>query len=283
MKKNPREPQQPGDIDTDALESQMLATQEELRRLRGHRDRASAQKTKKLSEWHSIQSKQEHKPRSVKLQKMLHDIQIELAASKKHEKFLNERITALETDYETAERTKNRVFAVTNHMRSRVDRYSALRSTLKMSVKDKSAKDKSYDVFISYASEDKLTVARPLAANLVALGLRVWFDEFELHVGDSLRRSIDQGLIQSHFGVVIFSKNFFSKQWPQYELDALTAREIEERKVILPIWHDISKKQILQFSPRLADKHALSTGQYSIDDICLLLFEAIEEQQNREE
>jgi hypothetical protein len=62
----------------------------------------------------------------------------------------------------------------------------------------------------------------------------VWLDDCELTLGDSLRRSIDQGLAQSRFGVVILSPNFFAKEWPQKELDALVSREDGGQKVILP-------------------------------------------------
>ncbi len=58
-----------------------------------------------------------------------------------------------------------------------------------------------YDVFISHASEDKDEVVRPLATALQRSGLKVWYDEFELRIGDSLRRKIDQGLAGSRFGL----------------------------------------------------------------------------------
>ena len=77
-----------------------------------------------------------------------------------------------------------------------------------------------YDVFISHASDDKVDIARPLAECLQRKGLRVWFDDFELTLGDSLRRCIDRGLTISSFGVVILSPAFFSKEWPKKELGA---------------------------------------------------------------
>lgn len=116
-----------------------------------------------------------------------------------------------------------------------------------------------YDAFISHASEDKEAFVRPLAKALSRLGFRVWYDEFSLKVGDSLRRSIDQGLASSRFGVVVLSKAFFAKQWPNYELDGLVGREIEGQKVILPVWYGIEKADVLRFSPALADKIA-ATG-----------------------
>jgi hypothetical protein len=59
-----------------------------------------------------------------------------------------------------------------------------------------------WDIFICHASEDKEDLVRPLAAGLRKQGFKVWFDEFTLVVGDSLRRSIDLGLARSRFGGV---------------------------------------------------------------------------------
>ena len=118
-----------------------------------------------------------------------------------------------------------------------------------------------YDVFISHASEDKVQVASPLAAYLESRGFRVWLDEFELTVGDSLRRSIDHGLSASRFGLVILSPDFLRKVWSNRELDGLVAREDGNQKVILPIWHNLSKEDVLAYSPTLAGKMAVSTEQ----------------------
>jgi hypothetical protein len=98
-----------------------------------------------------------------------------------------------------------------------------------------SADDKTYELFISHASEDK-HFATPLADALQNAGLRVWFDEFEIRVGDSIRRKIDEGLVKSKMGVVILSNHFFAKEWPQAELDGLIAKLPEtEEFTILPI------------------------------------------------
>ena len=96
-----------------------------------------------------------------------------------------------------------------------------------------------YDVFISHASEDKEEVVRPLAEKLMLRGIKVWLDEYELTLGDSLRRKIDHGLASSRFGLVILSKAFFSKEWPQKELDSLVAKEDGRRNVpglLVPAW-----------------------------------------------
>ncbi len=117
-----------------------------------------------------------------------------------------------------------------------------------------------WDVFISHAWEDKEEIARPLAEALLAAGLQVWFDEFSLKLGDSLRRSIEWGIRESRYGVVILSPSFFAKEWPKKELDALTARELEAEKVILPIWHNVSHPEVARFSPGLADRLAVPSS-----------------------
>jgi hypothetical protein len=122
------------------------------------------------------------------------------------------------------------------------------------------AASSTWDVFISHASEDKESIARPLAAALQQHGVRVWFDAFTLTIGDSLRRSIDRGLAQSNFGVVILSEAFFQKQWPQLELDGMVAREVAGVKVILPIWHGIDVSHVRLHSPMLADRLAVPSS-----------------------
>lgn len=122
-----------------------------------------------------------------------------------------------------------------------------------------------WDIFISHASEDKSFV-RQLADTLAEHGLGVWYDEYSLTVGDSLRRSIDQGIVNSRFGIVVLSPSFFAKEWPQRELDALTSMEITRGKTILPVWHGVGFEDVRQFSPTLADKLAVTTDK-GIDEV----------------
>jgi hypothetical protein len=124
-----------------------------------------------------------------------------------------------------------------------------------------------WDVFISYASEDKTAVALPLAERLRELDVTVWFDAFELKIGDSLRRRIDAGLAGSKFGVVVLSRSFLSKGWPQYELDGLVTLQVSGEQNLLPIWHEITKDEVMTASPSLADKIARSTAQHTIEEI----------------
>jgi TIR domain len=138
-----------------------------------------------------------------------------------------------------------------------------------------------WDAFICHASEDKAQIARPLANCLTNQGLNVWYDEFTLKVGDSLTRKIDTGLRNSDFGIVILSKNFFLKNWPQAELDGLYAKAMAgTRKVILPVWHDITMQEVYDYSPTLVDLVGLRTRD-GIDKIAGSLKEEIREEQHR--
>ncbi|MEO7724979.1 MAG: DUF1883 domain-containing protein [Chthoniobacterales bacterium] len=135
--------------------------------------------------------------------------------------------------------------------------------------------EREFDVFISHASEDKNEVVRPLAEALRQGGLEVWYDEFELRIGDSLRRKIDSGLARSRFGVVVLSQEFFRKGWPNYELDGLVTRAVSGEQVLLPVWHNITKKEVIQFSPSLADKLARSTATHTVEEIAAEIVEVI--------
>lgn len=133
-----------------------------------------------------------------------------------------------------------------------------------------------YYAFISHASEDKRKFVKPLANALTRMDHRVWYDEFELRVGDSLRQSIDKGLVNSRFGIGILSPAFFAKNWPQYELNGLTAREMDGHNVILPVWHMVDREDVLAYSPALADKVALSSRRLSIKKIAKALGEVFD-------
>ncbi len=127
--------------------------------------------------------------------------------------------------------------------------------------------DKEYDVFISHASEDKNEVARPLAEALRKNGLTVWYDEFELRIGDSLRRKIDKGIANSNFGIIVISRDFINKGWTNYELDGLITKAVNGEQTMLPIWHNVTKREVINYSPSLADKLARSTTDFTVEEI----------------
>jgi len=141
--------------------------------------------------------------------------------------------------------------------------------------------DFDWEVFISHASEDKDAVARPLANHLSALGVKVWLDESELFLGDSLRTKIDAGLAKSRFGAVILSPSFFAKNWTKAELDGLIARESDGLKVVLPVWHNVNRDEVQSHSPMLAGRLAASTDN-GLANVAKAILAAIEGQGPRD-
>ena len=116
-------------------------------------------------------------------------------------------------------------------------------------------------IFISHASEDKKDFVRPLAEKLDSMeSYDVWYDEYELTWGDSLLKKINEGLSTCDFAIVVFSKHFFKKDWPQDELDGLFTLEKIKGKLILPIWKDIDFKEVAEKSPILAQRKAIKAS-----------------------
>lgn len=134
------------------------------------------------------------------------------------------------------------------------------RESGKVSVAESAVPGGNHDMFISHASEDK-EVVRRLREALIVRGWSVWLDELELTVGDSVSGSIDVALARSRFGIVVLSRAFFAKPWPKRELEGLTAREVAVgSKVILPVWHGVDERYIVQHSPILADRLGVSVS-----------------------
>jgi hypothetical protein len=133
---------------------------------------------------------------------------------------------------------------------------------------------KAFDVFISHASEDKESFVHGLANELQRRGLAVWYDTFELNVGDSLTQKIEGGLAESRFGIIVYSPIFFKKKWSKAELNGLFAREMAGKTRILPIRHNLDVAQLRKRYPIQSDKFSLSSTM-SLDDICNALIRVI--------
>lgn len=113
--------------------------------------------------------------------------------------------------------------------------------------------------FISHDSRDKDSFVRELAQELAKNFCTVWYDEYSLKVGDSLRDSIERGLKETKKCIVVLSQHFLSnKGWGRAEYDSVFTREILGREnVILPVWLNVDSRAVYEYSPRLADKVGL--------------------------
>lgn len=137
--------------------------------------------------------------------------------------------------------------------------------------------EEEYDVFVSHATEDKESFSDEFARILQEkFNLKVWYDAISIKWGDSIRTEIDKGLKKSKFGVVILSRSYVGKYWTNYELEGLFQRESNGGKLILPIWHNITKQEVQQFSPSLAGKMAMNTAFMTPDEIAEKLNELLD-------
>ncbi|OTP28244.1 TIR domain-containing protein [Enterococcus mundtii] len=132
---------------------------------------------------------------------------------------------------------------------------------------DPSLSDKEYDVFISYASEDSNYVDK-LESAFNDAGFSIWQDRRSIGWGNSIRQSIDNGLIKSKFGLVVISSEYIQKYWTNYELDGILSKESSTgRQMILPLWHNVTKDEVDSKSPSLSNRLALDTRLNTISDI----------------
>lgn len=126
-----------------------------------------------------------------------------------------------------------------------------------------------YDVFISHAWEDKEDFVDDFVKDLNSLGVTTWYDKSQILWGDSMRKKIDEGLKKSRFGIVILSPNYIAegKYWTKAELDGLFQLESINGKKLLPIWHKLTKKEVMDFSPTIAGKLAMNTSSLTSKEI----------------
>lgn len=126
-----------------------------------------------------------------------------------------------------------------------------------------------YDVFVSHAWEDKEDFVEDFVQALTDRGIKVWYDKTKIKWGDSMREKIDNGLRKSKFGVAILSPNYIAdgKYWTKAELDGLFQMDSINGKTLLPIWHKLTKKQVMDYSPIIASKLAMTTATMTADEI----------------
>ena len=154
-------------------------------------------------------------------------------------------------------------------------------------ISNKTLSAEEYDVFVSHAYEDKEAFVDEFVEALRNQGLKVWYDTDKLKWGDSMREKIDKGLAKSRYGVVVLSPNYIAehKYWTKADLNGLFQVETVNGKTILPIWHNLTKKQVVEYSPIIADRKAMTTALMTPQEVAealkeLFTSENLEETEN---
>jgi hypothetical protein len=115
--------------------------------------------------------------------------------------------------------------------------------------------DRKVKLFLSHAWEDKEAIAQKLYEALKDK-FDVWYDIESLQIGDSLTFKVGEGLKSCDYAIVVLSPTYLTKKWTRDEFVGLVNLETNERKILLPIWHNVTRDQVLEFSPFLADRVA---------------------------
>ena len=171
------------------------------------------------------------------------------------EKKKDKRVKSMQVSYE------NRVKELTNQL--------SVKPLIPETIHTYVESNEEYDVFVSHAWEDKEGFVDEFVAELEKLDIKVWYDKQRIKWGDSMRARIDDGLKKSKFGIAVISPDYIAegKYWTKAELDGLFQLESVNGKMLLPIWHNITKQQVMNYSPIIASKLAMTTASMTAEEI----------------
>lgn len=104
-------------------------------------------------------------------------------------------------------------------------------------------------VFLSHSSADKRVVGN-IGAQLAANNIKVWIDEAEIRVGDSLIEKISEGIVSCEYLAVALSRISSASEWVRREVNIALSQEIAGKRVrVLPL-----KLNECEIPPFLLDK-----------------------------
>lgn len=131
---------------------------------------------------------------------------------------------------------------------------------------------KQYDVFISHARKDKNDYVNELNEAVKKLGISIFYDTDVISWGDNWKQVILNGTKSSEFAIIVISNNFFDREWTEKELNEFLIQQNEnQQKTVLPLLYGITLDELKAHYPELGDIQCLSTSDFDIDDIVILL------------
>ena len=142
------------------------------------------------------------------------------------------------------------------------------KSNENIKLKTENEGDSIYDVFISHANVDKQSYVDELKKSLDKLNIKIFYDKDTLEWGDNWKDKILEGVDKAEFAIIVISENFFGREWTEKELGEFLNRQNKNgQKIILPIIHNISVKQLKQRYPVIADIQALDSSKYTCETV----------------
>lgn len=108
-------------------------------------------------------------------------------------------------------------------------------------------------LFISHSSKDKEFVVK-LANDLKALCYDIWFDEWEIKVGECIPTKIEEGIVNSNYVILVLSSNSISSNWVEKEWKTKYWDEINTKQImVLPILINDCEIPVLLKTKKYAD------------------------------
>lgn len=92
-------------------------------------------------------------------------------------------------------------------------------------------------IFLSHTSIDKPFVEK-LAKDLNNLGINVWYDKYQIKVGESILWKIDEGIRESEYLGIVISQEAMKSEWVKTEITAAWQKQVEQKgNFVLPIYY----------------------------------------------
>ena len=90
-------------------------------------------------------------------------------------------------------------------------------------------------VFLSHTSADRSFVER-LGVDLKKAGIGVWFDAWDVKVGDSIVDEVNKALSINDYFIIVLSPRAVESEWVRRELNASLMRSLSSKKIkVLPV------------------------------------------------
>jgi hypothetical protein len=141
-----------------------------------------------------------------------------------------------------------------------------------------------FDFFLSYKHMDSSDLVEAIAAELRARKYDIWLDSTETHPGDSIFKSIEDGLSNSIDAIVVLSANYFTG-WAEHERQSIVSLMDANKIRIVPLWYHLNREDVQRHAPELAGIIAVpvsDTTPRTIEQTCDIVAQTFHPRQRRD-
>ena len=133
-----------------------------------------------------------------------------------------------------------------------------------------------FDVFLSNAHRDS-SVAAALAKALKKKGLRVWYDQEQVRLGDSFLRDIEYALEHSHCFLLLISPHYSRSQWSNFEMGVALSRAREGHRIVPVFIGDIDSLALPPYVRHFQGFHVKDAKDFCADEMASKIAEVLKQ------